>query len=106
MSLFRKDYTFYVYLITNPTKTMLYIGVTNNLSARLNQHFNNRGIEKTYAGKFYCYNLVYYEIYQYINEAIAREKQIKKWSRIKKEKLINSFNPDWETLNARFHIKE
>jgi len=97
-----RDYTFYVYIITNPLKTVLYIGFTNNLSQRLAQHKANKGDPMTFAGKYYCYNLVYYEVHQYVNNAIAREKELKKWTRKKKEALINSMNPQWLSLNKNF----
>ncbi len=98
----RRDYTFYVYILTNPTKTTLYVGFTNSLTRRLGQHRNNKGQFKTFAGRYHCYNLIYYEIFQYVNEAIAREKQIKRWSRAKKEALINTKNPNWHSLNLNF----
>ena len=97
-----RDYTFYVYILTNPIKTTLYVGFTNNLSQRLLQHQENMGDSKTFAGKYYCYILVYYEVHQYVNNAIAREKEIKKWSRKKKEELISSTNPRWLSLNKNF----
>ena len=90
---------FYVYILTNPGKTTLYIGVTNNLSRRLAEHWNNRGRVSSFAGKYFCYDLIYYEKHEYILNAIAREKEIKKWSRQKKEDIINSMNPDRRFLN-------
>jgi putative endonuclease len=97
-------YTFYVYILTNPQKSVLYVGFTSNLSRRLKQHKENRAQWKTFAGRFFCYNLVYYEIHKYVNNAIAREKQIKRWNRKKKENLINAFNPRWLFLNNEFHV--
>jgi putative endonuclease len=97
-----KNHKYWVYIITNPNKTIIYIGVTNNLSLRLKQHYNNRGSNDSFAGKYYCYNLVYFEEFKYINKAIAREKQLKKWTRVKKDKLISSNNPDWHFKNAIF----
>ena len=88
-----------VYIITNKTKTVLYTGVTNDLTRRLIEHYLNAGKLETFAGKYRCHFLVYYEDYQYINDAIAREKEIKKWSRRQKEALINSVNPNWDILN-------
>ncbi len=82
------NYNFYVYITTNPERTVLYIGVTNDLRVRLFQHHQNRGNNSTFAGKFYCYNLVYYEHFTHIEHAIAREKEIKKWRREKKNALI------------------
>ena len=100
-----KNYNFWIYIITNPNKTVLYIGVTNNLSRRLDKHYQNRGIEGTFAGKYHCYNLIYFEEFNYIDKAIAREKQLKRWSRNKKVKLIESKNPDWKFLNTLFPYK-
>ncbi len=100
------DYTFYVYILTNPKKTVLYIGFTNNLTQRLQQHYENRSEKKTFAGRYFCHKLVYYEIYKYVNNAIAREKEIKKWSRAKKEKLIAEMNPKWNELNGQFFVDE
>ncbi len=96
--------TYYVYILTNPGKTTLYVGVTNNLTIRLSEHMSGKGTKRAFSGRYYCYNLVYYEGHQYILEAIGREKQIKRWSRRKKEKLISSMNPDWATLNPLFFI--
>ena len=90
---------YFTYILTNPERTVLYIGVTNNLEARLAEHYFNKGKPKTFAGKYYCYNLIYYEEFQYITNAIAREKEIKGWSRPKKEALIKTKNPDWAPLN-------
>jgi putative endonuclease len=93
------NYNFYVYITTNPEKTVLYIGVTNDLSRRLGEHTENKGNPKTFAGKYFCYNLIYYEHFTHINYAIEREKQLKKLRREKKDALIDSFNPEWKFLN-------
>jgi putative endonuclease len=95
------DPCYFVYLVTNPGRTALYTGVTNNLSARINEHWLNRGQPETFAGKYYCYHLVYFETFQFIQEAIAREKEIKKWSRPKKDNLIAKRNPNWISLNEK-----
>ncbi|MGV3502821.1 MAG: GIY-YIG nuclease family protein [Adhaeribacter sp.] len=89
---------YFVYITTNPRKTVLYVGVTNNLPARMQEHFNNRGQPETFAGKYYCYMLVYYERYPDVKVAIAREKELKDLSREKKERLINALNPKWNML--------
>ena len=91
---------YYIYIVTNPQSTVLYTGVTNSLRMRLIEHWINRGKEKTFAGKYFCYNLVYYEEFLYINDAIYREKEIKGWRRQKKLDLIKSMNPDWAFLNV------
>ena len=88
------NYNFYVYITTNPDRTSLYVGVTNDISVRVIQHTENRGNKKTHAGKYYCYNLIYYEHFSDINYAIAREKEIKKWRREKKEALIALLIPN------------
>ncbi len=97
--------SFCVYILTSQTKSVLYIGVTNDLPRRIMEHYLNRGNSKTFSGRYYCYLLVYYEIFRYVNNAIAREKEIKKWDRKKKEDLIYGFNPDWDVLNREFFDK-
>jgi len=94
-----KDHNYFTYIVTNPGKTVLYTGVTNDLPTRLLQHYENRGSNKSFAGKYYCYKLIYYERHSYINHAIEREKEIKGWVRRKKLELINTFNPNWHFLN-------
>lgn len=101
-----RDYTFYVYILTNPGKTVLYIGFTGNLVQRLQQHEAGKGTKKSFSGRYFVNKLVYYEIYQYVNEAIAREKQLKRWSRSKKEFLVNKQNPNWLSLNEQFVMIE
>jgi putative endonuclease len=88
-----------VYITTNFDKTTLYVGVTNDLPTRLSQHYENRGKANTFAGKYFCHQLVYWERHAEINHAIEREKEIKKWRREKKEALIHSINPEWRFLN-------
>jgi putative endonuclease len=95
-----RSYNFYVYITTNPEKTALYIGVTNDLNRRLFEHRENKGNAKTHAGKYYCYNLFYFEHYTHITFAILREKELKKWRREKKNALITACNPEWKFLNT------
>lgn len=78
---------------------MLYIGVTNNLEERLYYHSNPEANSKHFSHKFNCKYLIYFEHYKNIDIAIKREKQLKKWSRKKKEDLINSKNSNWSFLN-------
>ena len=93
--------TMYVYFLTNKHKTVLYIGVTSDLERRIAQHrediLNN---SKTFCAKYNCCNLVYYESFQNALDAISREKELKKWSRSKKNKLIESDNPQWEFIDV------
>ena len=90
---------YYIYIVTNPQRTVLYTGVTNDLVQRLTEHYLNRGKSKTFAGKYYCYNLIYYEEFTNILDAIDREKEIKGWRREKKVRLINNKNPNWDFMN-------
>ncbi len=93
-------HNYWVYITTNPKKTVLYTGVTNNLEKRMSEHCLDNATDKnTFAGKYFCYNLIYFEYHSYILNAIAREKEIKTWTRAKKEALIASKNPDWRFLN-------
>jgi putative endonuclease len=92
---------YYVYIITNENKNVLYIGVTNDIQKRLSQHyFDSQNAKKSFAGKYNCYYLLYYESFDDINLAISREKQLKGWRREKKNKLITDFNTNWEFLNT------
>jgi putative endonuclease len=93
------NYNFYIYITTNPTKTTLYVGVTNDLSRRIFERTETKGNKNSFAGKYHCHNLVYYEHFTNIEYAIEREKEIKKWSRQKKLALIESMNPSWRFLN-------
>ncbi|MBO0342143.1 MAG: GIY-YIG nuclease family protein [Bacteroidota bacterium] len=97
---------YYVYILTNKNKTVLYTGVTNNLSRRLVQHIENiRKARKTFTAKYKCKHLLYYEEYDWIQEAIAREKEIKGWVRTKKLSLIKSVNPNLDFLEEGFLFK-
>src|SRR5690606_34607811 len=90
---------YFVYITTNPGKNVLYTGITNDLYTRMVQHYTNRGKRETFAGKYYCYNLIYHERFDNPEEAIFREKEIKGWRRSKKVELINSQNPQWKFFN-------
>lgn len=90
-----RHHNYFVYITTNPAKTVLYTGMTNDLRTRLRQHYDNRGNKNSFAGRYYCYNLLYYETYRYIQHAIEREKEIKSLSRKEKEELITDANPGW-----------
>ena len=94
-------HNYYVYIVTNKNKTVLYTGVTNNLAARLQQHKESAENSTTsFTGRFKVFYLIYYERFEFIQHAIAREKEIKGWSRAKKIALINSENAEWRFLNA------
>lgn len=90
---------YYVYILTNSQKTVLYTGVTNDLIRRILEHWENRGKNKSFTSKYHTYFLLHYESFHSINEAIAREKEINCWRREKKMQLINQTNPKLEFLN-------
>jgi putative endonuclease len=95
-----KNYNFFVYITTNKTKTTIYTGVTANLKTRLYYHQKDRETDQEhFTGEYNCTNLIYWERHQYILNAIKREKQIKGWTRAKKNTLISEFNPEWKFLN-------
>ena len=83
----------YIYILSTRNDALIYIGVTSNLQKRLSEHKDKKfpGFAKTYCVQ----KLVYYEAYNTITEAIAREKQLKRWSRAKKNCLIERMNPNW-----------
>lgn len=87
---------YYIYLITNKRLNVLYTGVTNNLVRRIYEHKNK--MVDGFTKKYNVERLVYFEAYSEISDAIMREKQIKGWSRKKKNDLINALNPKWEDL--------
>ena len=94
-------YNFYVYILTNKAKTVLYTGVTNNLKRRLEEH-NEKLNPNSFSAKYNLNYLIYYEKYGWIQQAIAREKEIKLLRRDLKLELIKEFNPNMEFLNNRF----
>jgi putative endonuclease len=92
---------FYAYITTNPNRTVLYTGVTNNLQKRLVEHYSNRGDKKTFAGTNFCYCLIWHESFPTSYEAIQAEKYIKGKKRKWKESLIEKINPEWKFLNQK-----
>ena len=97
------SHSYYVYIITNPYRSTFYIGITNNLGQRLIQHKENiDNGEKTFAAKYNLKHLVYFEKFTWVQNAIAREKELKGWRREKKLDLIRSFNKDFVFLEDRF----
>jgi putative endonuclease len=92
----RRDHTYYVYIVASWTR-VLYIGVTNDLTARLYQH--RTASEDTFAGRYRTHRLVHVEEYRWIDDAIAREKQLKGWKRDRKTALIEAENPGWRDLS-------
>ena len=90
---------YFCYIITNIRRKTLYIGITNDLEIRLTEHYQNRGEQKTFAGRYYCHYLLWFERFALAEDAIAKEKELKKWNRAKKEALIKETNPNMKFLN-------
>ncbi|HOP47854.1 MAG TPA: GIY-YIG nuclease family protein [Desulfobacteraceae bacterium] len=89
---------YYVYLITNWNNRVIYTGVTNNLERRIYEHKNK--LIKGFSEKYNLNKLVYFEVTPDVISAIEREKEIKKWRREKKNKLVNLMNPKWDDLSS------
>ena len=87
----------YIYFMTNQTNKVLYTGVTNSLKRRVTEHFEGRG--SVFTSKYNCNKLVYFEQFPSIEQAIAREKQIKHFKREWKNQLVETINPKWKDLS-------
>ena len=88
---------YYVYILTSKTNSTMYVGVTNDINRRLYEHKN--GLIDGFTKKYNVHKLVYLEETDSIDDAIAREKQIKGWSREKKNQLVETMNPMWKDLS-------
>jgi|SRR5215203_2846007 len=95
----------FVYIMTNRHHNVLYVGVTSNLTKRIEQHRNGE-YRNSFTSKYKCNKLVYYCGYTYIAYAIAEEKRIKGGSRIKKIALIEGMNPEWKDLWAEISVDD
>ena len=91
------DREYYVYIMTNPNNTVIYTGLTNSLYRRVLDHKQKRN-PYSFTSKYNVVKLIYYESFEYIYDAIAREKRIKGWIRKKKIDLIKSVNPEFKDL--------
>lgn len=89
--------SYFVYILTTKHNKMLYIGVTNDLQRRVWEH--KQKLIPGYTEKYNLNKLVYYEQFNRIEDAISAEKKLKGWLRIKKDRLISSFNPQWKDLS-------
>ncbi len=89
-------HAYYVYILTNVKRNVMYVGVTNNLENRIAEHRDGRG--GAFTRKYKLNTLVYAEEFQFVDEAIAREKEIKGWRRSKKDALVETSNPAWADL--------
>jgi putative endonuclease len=92
-----RGHNYYLYILTNKYRTVYYTGVTNNLFRRIYEHKFQK--PDSFCRRYKCYDLIYYEWFRNINNCIEREKQIKRWSRKKKIKLIKIMNPTLKCLN-------
>jgi putative endonuclease len=89
-------HTYYVYILTTAKRNVMYVGVTNNLENRVAEHRSGKG--GSFTRQYRVSTLVYAEECKYIEDAIAREKQLKGWRRSKKDELVESANPSWADL--------
>ena len=96
--------TCFVYFMSNTYNNVLYVGVTNNLLRRVSEH--KAKINKGFTYKYNCDKLVYYEEFDFIVEAIAREKQLKNWKREWKNVLVVKQNANWEDLSDSIGVSE
>ena len=96
----QREYIFYVYILSDRSRR-LYIGMTNDIVRRVAQHREHR--PGAYTARYNIDRLVYFERFQYVNNAIAREKELKDWNRTKKIALIERENPTWEDLSEPVH---
>ena len=88
---------YFVYILSNWDDSVIYIGVTGNLERRLYEHKN--GLVEGFTKQYNVHKLVYYEHTSDVYSAISREKQLKKWTRAKKNSLITDTNPQWRDLS-------
>lgn len=98
-----RDHHYFVYILTNCSRHPFYTGVCHSLPQRHLEH-RDKADSGSYTARYNLTRLVYFEGFHYINNAIAREKQIKRWSRAKKIALIESINPNWDDLR-RFPVR-
>jgi len=93
---------YFIYIMASTSGT-LYIGITNNLKRRIWEHKNN--LEKGFSRKYKCHKLIYFEEFSDVQDALAREKQLKKWRRDKKETLIKRINFNLVASQISCHVK-
>jgi len=93
------DQQYYVYILASGLGGTLYVGVTNDLLGRVSQH--REGLGSQFTAKYGVHRLVYYEVHEEIEWAIKREKQLKRWNRAWKIRLIEERNPNWDDLFAK-----
>lgn len=95
---------FFVYFLTNKNNNVLYIGVTSSLEKRIWEHKNK--MTEGFTEKYNVNKLVYFEAFMDSENAIQREKQLKNWSRFKKDVLVNKVNPEWKDLSLDWYKRD
>ncbi len=100
--MFKTNHQYYLYIITNKKNGVLYIGVSNDLERRMFEHKNK--LIKGFSSRYNLGKLIFFETYQYINDAIKREKNMKKWKRAWKIELIEEDNPNWVDLSKDWEL--
>ena len=93
----QREYDFWIYIVTNKLNSVLYIGMTNDPTRRISEHQSDQ--IPGFTAAYRCHKLVFWEHYGHVHDAIAREKQLKNWSRRKKISLIETMNPRWVDLS-------
>ena len=100
----QRVYTYFVYMLNSSSRRVLYTGITNALVRRVLEHRHSPR-PSSFTTKYRALRLVYYEEYSSVNAAIAREKQIKGWTRAKKDALVRTMNPQWRDLISEWELK-
>ncbi|WP_348799496.1 GIY-YIG nuclease family protein [Flavobacterium adhaerens] len=100
---YRTYHNYWVYILTNKPNGTLYIGVTGGIDNRMEHHIAGNG--SVFTAKYKLKMLVYFEEFQYVADAISREKQLKNWHRQWKINLIEADNPNWEDLWSKQKLK-
>ena len=94
--------SYFVYILTNKNNTVLYTGITNDLVRRIGEHKRKESI-KSFTSRYNCDKLVYFESFESAEDAIFREKQLKRYKRVWKENLINDKNSEWKDLSEDWY---
>lgn len=98
------NHSYWVYMVSNKTRSTLYIGITDSLERRISQH--RAGEIAGFTQQYHCIYLVYFEYFRDVRSAIAREKQLKGWRREKKNALIATKNPLWKDLALNLYASD
>ncbi len=99
-----RRHIYFVYILTSQLNKVLYIGVTNDLARRIKQHKSHEF--GGFAARYNVHKLVYYEVFQYIEDAILREKRLKGGPRLQKMDLIAAVNPHWIEMDAELEVAQ